>query len=495
MAPAYNQKVASWNELRPKVLSMRLTIFRKIFLVIVGTSFIAVLSVWLYDRFALRNIYADFIKEQSYSYTRLITNTAQLSHTDGLLPNNILIDTVALRKITLEHPVDVRIERPEGSMSKIIWASSSQIPSAQEIISSSDDIFTTFAGSGVFANNDSISVRNVRDNLYSVHYNSGNIYILHFRTELSHFPLLPVTLLIEVILLLLVATVYRFVKLIFRPLSSLMTGVQLVGSGELDHQVPVTSNDELGELTKAFNAMSSRINLMMQSKRRLLFDVSHELRTPLARMSLTLTMMPDSKQKERLQKNVKELNTMITELLENERLMVLGGKLIIENADLVQLIKDICEGFNEMNNSVLFDSLTSELQMSIDTQRLSIAIKNIISNAVKYSGKDHTVDVRLFPDGEGVRIVVADRGMGIPPELLKEVFEPFYRVDDSRTRSTGGYGLGLPLAKAIIDAHNGTIDLSSSQGVGTTVTIWLPKKAQAKEIIGMTKPIEEVKIN
>ncbi len=496
MAPAQSQKIASWNELRPKVLTMKLTIFRKIFLIIICTSLIAIISVWLYDRYALRNIYSDFIKEQSYSYTRLITSTAQLNNENSLFPNDILIDTTALRSITLAHPVDIRIEKPEGKMSKIIWTSTQTLPSAEEVITSSEDIFNTFSNT-TFTNSDSISVRNVKDNLYSIHYNKGNIYLIHFRTQLSHFPLLPVTFLIEMILLLLIATVYKIVKLILRPLNSLMTGVQMVGSGEFDYQVPLQSNDELGELTKAFNAMSNRVNLIMQSKRRLLFDVSHELRTPLTRMSLTLTMMPESKQRERLQRNVKELNIMITELLENERLMVLGGKLILEEVNLVSMIHEICEGFNEVSNNVLFDSLSSELFASVDTQRVSIAIKNIISNAIKYSGKDHKIDVRLFPDEEGVRIVVADRGMGIPIELQKEVFEPFYRVDDSRTRSTGGYGLGLPLAKAIVDAHNGTIDLTSTQGVGTTVTIWLPNSSDnVKDIIGLSKPdlkVENVK--
>ena len=105
MAPAQSQKIASWNELRPKVLTMKLTIFRKIFLIIICTSLIAIISVWLYDRYALRNIYSDFIKEQSYSYTRLITSTAQLNNENSLFPNEILIDTTALRSITLAHPV------------------------------------------------------------------------------------------------------------------------------------------------------------------------------------------------------------------------------------------------------------------------------------------------------------------------------------------------------------------------------------------------------
>ena len=86
---------------------MKLTIFRKIFLIIICTSLIAIISVWLYDRYALRNIYSDFIKEQSYSYTRLITSTAQLNNENSLFPNDILIDTTALRSITLAHPVAV----------------------------------------------------------------------------------------------------------------------------------------------------------------------------------------------------------------------------------------------------------------------------------------------------------------------------------------------------------------------------------------------------
>ena len=122
-----------------------------------------------------------------------------------------------------------------------------------------------------------------------------------------------------------------------------------------------------------------------------------------------------------------------------------------------------------------FDTLTESLPIVADSQRLMIAIRNVISNALKYSSSsDGPVKISVFPDDDGVRIVVADRGIGISPEAQAKVFEPFYRTDDSRSRATGGYGLGLSLTKSIVEAHGGAIQLTSVLGEGTTIMMWIP---------------------
>jgi signal transduction histidine kinase len=166
---------------------------------------------------------------------------------------------------------------------------------------------------------------------------------------------------------------------------------------------------------------------------------------------------------------------MITELLENERLAVLGGALVVENVDVVTLVRNVIDSFGYDLPRIEFDTLTEELPIMADGQRLAVAVRNVISNALKYSSEnDGPVRVTVFPDDEGARVVVADRGIGISPEAQKKVFEPFYRTDDSRSRATGGYGLGLSLTKSIIEAHGGVIQLTSSPGCGTTITMWFP---------------------
>jgi signal transduction histidine kinase len=192
-------------------------------------------------------------------------------------------------------------------------------------------------------------------------------------------------------------------------------------------------------------------------------------------MGVALSMLPESKARTSLDRNIRELNTMITELLENERLAVLGGKLVTEQFDVVALVRSIIDSLGADTRRLEFDSLTESLSIVADNQRLAIAVKNVISNALKYSSEaDGPVKVTVFPDDEGVRVVVADSGIGIPPEAQEKVFEPFYRTDDSRSRATGGYGLGLSLTKSIVEAHGGTIQLKSTVGSGTTINMWIP---------------------
>jgi signal transduction histidine kinase len=252
--------------------------------------------------------------------------------------------------------------------------------------------------------------------------------------------------------------------------------VHAVGAGDFEYEVPICSNDELGALTRAFNAMSQQVAAIIASKRRLLFDVSHELRSPLTRMNVALVMLPEGRAKLSIERNIRELNTMITELLENERLAVLGGSLVVEQINVVALVQHVIESFGSDARRIEFDTLTEKLEITADSQRLTVALRNVISNALKYStDSDAPVRVTVFPDDNGARIIVADQGIGIPPEAQAKVFEPFYRTDDSRSRATGGYGLGLSLTKSIVEAHGGTIRLDSTPGSGTTVMMWIPK--------------------
>jgi signal transduction histidine kinase len=192
-------------------------------------------------------------------------------------------------------------------------------------------------------------------------------------------------------------------------------------------------------------------------------------------MNVALVMLPEGKAKLAIERNIRELNTMITELLENERLAVLGGVLVVESIDVVALVNKVIDSFGSDVRRIELDSLTGELEIMADGQRLIVAVRNVISNALKYSAENNgPVKVTVFPDDNGARIVVTDNGIGIPPEAQEKVFEPFYRTDDSRARATGGYGLGLSLTRSIIEAHSGTIQLHSIVGHGTTIMMWIP---------------------
>jgi signal transduction histidine kinase len=268
---------------------------------------------------------------------------------------------------------------------------------------------------------------------------------------------------------------YLVVRWLFRPLSWLTKGVQEITRGNFSYEVPVRSVDELGRLTASFNHMTAQIRQMVQAREQLLLDVSHELRSPLTRMKVALEFVKDQTVREQLQHDTRELETMVAELLEAERLSSNHGGLMKTEMDLVKLVRDVVETYQGRQPAVQFVSAPETLLLQIDGERARIALRNVIDNALKHSSiAGPPVEIRVQQAAHGACISVRDHGPGISPEAQARVFEPFYRVDKSRGRDTGGYGLGLSLAKKIMTAHGGDIVLVSEPGHGSLFTLQLP---------------------
>lgn len=429
----------------------RHSLFWKVLALVLTTAVLATTSIGFYFQYVLRDTYNGFLREQIGSYMEMTTSEI------GIPP-----DTALAARIAAKYPIDIRLER-DG----FAWASDPSVTPSSAITGS------TLAS--VFDRDKSLLFRRYDGRLYSVVTREDWTYVIRLRSAPEEGMLVPATIILGIALTVLFVAAYRIVQRFLRPVPALMEGVQAVANENFEHEVPVCSDDELGDLTKAFNAMSQRVAAIIASKRRLLFDVSHELRSPLTRMNVALVMLPEGKAKVAIERNIRELNTMITELLENERLAVLGGTLVVENVDVVLMVNKVIDSFGSDVRRIELDSLTGILEVMADGQRLIVAVRNVISNALKYSAeKDGQVKVTVFPDDNGARIVVSDNGIGIPPEAQEKVFEPFYRTDDSRSRATGGYGLGLSLTRSIIEAHGGTIQLNSTVGCGTTIMMWIP---------------------
>jgi len=268
---------------------------------------------------------------------------------------------------------------------------------------------------------------------------------------------------------------YLVVRWLFRPLSWLNAGVQEITKGNFTYQVPVRSTDELGRLTESFNFMATRVNDIVRAREQLLLDVSHELRSPLTRMKVGLEFVKDEPVRRQLQQEARELETMITELLEVERLSSDYGGLHATEADLVVLVRELVGTYQERQPTIRMVSTPETLSLRIDMERVRIALRNVIENALKYSPTTGPpVEVRIQRDESAALVSVRDYGPGIPTEEQAKVFEPFYRVDKSRERTTGGYGLGLSLAKKIMMAHCGDLLLVSTPSEGSTFTLQFP---------------------
>lgn len=442
---------------RPPESEPTISLNWKVLGVIVITVTLSTLCILIYLRAIMQESYLSSIESQVRSYALLAARLGE-----GLSSDE------ELRQAVANFPFELRIEE-EG---ETVAVSDRAVPGSRTV-GRMDPEAGSLDSAGVALVRSKGQYYAVVRGISDQGRERRTIVLIDYRhaSEL----LVPASIAVVVALLLLIFVGWRAVRYLLKPVGELMEGVKAVGSGDFSHRVPVRSLDELGTLVSAFNAMAEQIERIIESKRRLLFDVSHELRTPLARMSIIISMLPEGKQRDRLERNANELATMITELLENERLAVLGAKLVVEEFDLVDLAGRVMSSFMDEEDRFEFDTLTEELVISGDLQRLTVALRNVMSNALKYSSpEDLPVKVSVFPDDDGARITVKDHGIGIAEESIEKIFEPFYRTDESRTRTTGGYGLGLALTRAIIDAHGGTIRAESRVGEGTTIMIWLP---------------------
>jgi signal transduction histidine kinase len=277
------------------------------------------------------------------------------------------------------------------------------------------------------------------------------------------------------VMALIVLLAYLVLRRSLRPLRALHEGVARLSEGELDVTVPSRTRDEFGALAQAFNQMVRRISEMLRARDQLLLDVSHELRSPLTRVKVALALMPEGDKRQRIEADVAEMEAMIAELLELERLRE-GRGLRRERLDLVALLREVAEGFQDRPPGVRFVAATPEIWAEVDGEKIRVVLRNLLENAFKYSLADsRPVEVTVKTDGEAVIVVVADDGPGLPADDLHNLFEPFFRVDRSRSKKSGGYGLGLSICKRIVEAHGGRIEAANRSGRGAEFTITLPR--------------------
>lgn len=435
----------------PPTVGQVVSINWKVLALIILTVITSTICILIYLRFVLQDTYGDSIVDHLRNYAHLITTRLQTTS-----------DPAVIDSLIRPMPIDMRIE----SHNRLIHSTDPSLPPYDSIRARTTTRILRPYQDFLF--------REINGRAYGLLSKGERRYVIAYEYRRPPDHVVPATALVIALLASLILGAWWLTRRLLRPIDELMEGVKKVGSGDFRYRVPVRTTDELGTLVSAFNAMSEQIAEIVASKRRLLFDVSHELRSPLTRMNIIIAMLPDGKPKEKLQKNANELNTMITELLENERLAVLGATLVVERFDLVDLACKVVESFADEEERIEFDTLTEELEVDADYQRLTVALRNVISNALKYSDADKKVRVSVFPDDDGARIIIRDEGIGIPEDAVEKIFEPFYRTDESRTRTTGGYGLGLALTKAIIEAHGGTIKAESKEHEGTRLMIWIP---------------------
>ena len=270
------------------------------------------------------------------------------------------------------------------------------------------------------------------------------------------------------------AAAYFFIRRVLRPLRTLKSGVEALGAGRLDHRVPQNGSDEFRDLSDAFNTMAGRLSALLKNKEQLLLDVSHELRSPITRLKVQSEFIQDEETRQNLQADVAEMEAMVSTMLEEARLRNTSAALRLESTDMVQLLHSVVDDFKDQAPGVACAGL-DPLTIEVDREKMRMMLRNLIDNAVKNTPQGGKPVVVSMTRGKNhLHIVVEDRGVGIAESALPHVFDPFFRTDSSRSRKTGGFGLGLSLCKAIVDAHKGKIDISSRFGQGTKVVVMFP---------------------
>ncbi|BBP58757.1 ATP-binding protein [Pseudomonas sp. St316] len=252
------------------------------------------------------------------------------------------------------------------------------------------------------------------------------------------------------------------------PLQRFAEGARRFGVDHKAPPIPVVGPHEIRQAILAFNAMQSQLKHFIEDRTQMLAAISHDLRTPLTRMRLRGEFIEDAEQQSRLFRDVDEMQAMINSALEFFR-----DDARLEHAtafDLAELLHTIVDDLKDAGTEVAFEGAQRLVYVGrpIGIKR---ALVNLIDNAIKYGGAP---TVRLEADAHRVDICILDRGPGIAAQYLEQVFTPFFRIEGSRNKHTGGVGLGLSAARATVLEHGGTLTLRSRQGGGLEARVSLP---------------------
>ncbi len=266
---------------------------------------------------------------------------------------------------------------------------------------------------------------------------------------------------------------FWLVRRLLAPVKLLREGAERICDGDLSYRVKTHRTDELGELTNSVNHMADSLQSMLEAKRQLLLAISHELRTPITRAKLQLEFMEDGMIKEALGDDINEIDLLVSDLIEAERLSNQHQALIAEHVDFADYIALVLQAYHQYKGGIVFERPEQDVSVSIDKLRTRLLLTNIVNNAIRH-GRDNPITVRVSFTGSEAVLEVEDQGEGIAQEHMEHLSEPFYRADSARARHTGGFGLGLYLCRLIAQAHGGRLEISSELGVGTHVRVFLP---------------------
>lgn len=340
----------------------------------------------------------------------------------------------------------------------------------------------------------------VKFDFYFPDKNQGSIFVLRKASSYAElirelFPILSGLLLFLFIMIIGILN-YLVSRSIIKPISILKEGAERIKSGDLNFEIKAISNDEIGQLNRAFEEMRIKlkksINIQLQyeeNRKELLTNISHDLKTPITSIIGYVEGIKDgvANTPQKMEKylstvylKAKDMDSLIDELFLFSKLDLKKEPFNFETVELDKYMRDYLEELNldllEQGIHIEFHLLNKPIYVTADREKLKRVLANLMSNCVKYMNKDKkNISISLHEQLYDVVVQVTDNGQGIEPSALPYIFDRFYRAEQSRNSQTGGSGLGLAIAKQIIGEHRGEIWATSELGKGTSIFFSLKK--------------------
>ena len=372
--------------------------------------------------------------------------------------------------ITERVPVDIRIFGPD-----VDWASDPDFPRVEELdfapsprFSESPDAWADELMGVEFADFDQHSFLRMRQGDYDIVVATPRI-----AEKPDDVPLIPMIIGLGLVFLLIG---YLAAQWLFRPIRNIRAGAAHIGRGNFNHRIESIRGDQLGDLANDINRLADDVESMLDAKRALLLGISHELRTPLSRMRLALEFIDDEESAESLKAEIAEMEKIVVSLLEAERLNSRHGPLRRTEVGVRSLINELVDDFfSRDRDRIRLDLPDEPLRAYVDEARISLCLKNLVANSLRYSQpEDGPVTIRARKEADELVLNVIDHGPGLSKDQADHIGEPFYRSDKSRTRESGGTGLGLYLAALVASSHEGSLALLDTPGVGADFEVRIP---------------------
>lgn len=270
---------------------------------------------------------------------------------------------------------------------------------------------------------------------------------------------------------------------ISKPIEVVSNMTNLMGDGGYYNKIDYQSNIyEIDNLIVSINNLASKLEEQENLRKRLTTDISHELRTPLTNVQTHLEAMidgiwePNTERLNSVNEEVIRLTNLVNQLKNLAKFDSEKSKLNLTEINIEQLIKNIVYNNQgralEKNINIVFN--LESVNTYLDKDKISQVIVNLLSNAIRYTNAGGNIYINAYKEKESIKIHFRDEGVGIPKESLNHIFERFYRVDESRSKDTGGIGVGLTIVKSIVDLHKGKIEVKSKQNEGSEFIITLP---------------------